>query len=64
LVRVISDRGEVKLTARICKEVKPGVISSTFHFPDAKVNEVTGDVCDGQSLCPEYKVVAVKISKA
>lgn len=64
LVQVVSARGQVTLTVRVSDEIKPGIISSTFHFPDARVNQVTGDVCDSQTLCPEYKVVAVKLSKA
>jgi formate dehydrogenase major subunit len=63
-VLVVSARGQVTLTARVSDEVKAGIISTTFHFPDTPVNQVTGDVCDSQAQCPEYKVVAVKLSKA
>jgi len=44
--------------------VKPGVISTTFHFPELLVNIVTSSVSDSEAKCPEFKVVAVRIRKA
>ena len=61
---VISARGKVDIKARITDEVKPGVMSTTFHFPEIMVNIITGDVHDSEAKCPEYKVVAVKIRKS
>ena len=63
-VRLFSARGEVTMTAQISQEVTPGILYTTFHFPDIMVNYITGDACDEESLCPEYKVVAVNIEKA
>ncbi|HBJ85682.1 MAG TPA: formate dehydrogenase subunit alpha, partial [Verrucomicrobiales bacterium] len=57
-VRLSSARGEVELEARVTDEVKPGILYTTFHFPDAMVNNVTGQGCDGDTMCPEYKVIA------
>lgn len=59
-----SPRGKVDVKARITDEVKPGVLSTTFHFPDIMVNNITSDVHDTEAMCPEYKVVAVKIRKS
>lgn len=59
-----SPRGKVDVKARITDEVKPGVLSTTFHFPDIMINNLTGDVHDSEAMCPEYKVVAVKIRKS
>jgi formate dehydrogenase major subunit len=59
-----SARGKVDVKARITNEVKPGVMSSTFHFPDIMMNNVTSDVHDSEAKCPEYKVVAVRIRKS
>ena len=61
IVRLFSARGEVELEARVTDEVKPGILYTTFHFPDAMVNNVTGQGCDGDTLCPEYKVVAADV---
>jgi formate dehydrogenase major subunit len=59
-----SPRGKVDVRARITDEVKPGVLSTTFHFPDIMVNMITSDVHDSEAMCPEYKVVAVRIRKS
>ncbi len=59
-----SPRGKVDVKARITDEVKPGILSTTFHFPDIMMNIITSDVHDTEAMCPEYKVVAVKIRKS
>ena len=45
--------------AKVSDEVKPGILYTTFHFPDNLVNVVTSSECDEDTMCPEYKVVAV-----
>ena len=59
-----SPRGKVDVKARITDEVKPGILSTTFHFPDIMINIITSDVHDTEAMCPEYKVVAVRIRKS
>ncbi|MFZ9031056.1 MAG: formate dehydrogenase subunit alpha [Robiginitalea sp.] len=59
-----SPRGKVDVKARITDEVRPGILSTTFHFPDIMVNNITSDVHDSEAMCPEYKVVAVRIRKS
>jgi len=63
-VKLTSDRGEIELLAEISHKLKPGVLFTTFHFPELMVNRITGDVSDTETLCPEYKVVAVDIKPA
>ncbi len=63
-VCVESPRGKVDVKARITDEVKQGVLSTTFHFPEIMINMITGDVHDSEAKCPEYKVVAVRIRKS
>ena len=58
-VRLFSARGEVNLKAQVSTDINPGVLFTTFHFPEAMVNNVTSNVTDTETLCPEYKVVAV-----
>ena len=58
-VRLFSDRGEINLKAQISNRVKPGVLYTTFHFPEFMVNRVTSDEADSETMCPEYKVVSV-----
>ena len=60
-VRLSSERGEIELTALVSEKVSPGVLFTTFHFPELMVNRITGDACDSETMCPEYKVVAVDV---
>lgn len=59
-----SPRGKVDVKAKITDEVNKGILSTTFHFPDIMINNITGDVHDSEAKCPEYKVVAVRIRKS
>jgi formate dehydrogenase major subunit len=59
-----SPRGKVDVKARITDEVKQGILSTTFHFPEIMINNLTGDIHDSEAMCPEYKVVAVRIKKS
>jgi len=62
-VSIKSACGEVTIKARITEEIRPGVVYTTFHFPEAMVNNVTGEGHDEETLCPECKVVAVEVEK-
>lgn len=63
-VRLFSDRGEINLTAQISDKVRPGVLYTTFHFPELMINRVTSDEADSETLCPEYKIVSVDFEAA
>ncbi|HQQ93452.1 MAG TPA: formate dehydrogenase subunit alpha [Bacteroidia bacterium] len=63
-VCVESPRGKVDIKAKITDEVKPGILSTTFHFPDLMLNVITSNEHDSEAMCPEYKVVAVNIRKS
>jgi len=60
---IVSNRGEVTLAVDVTKKVKPGILRTTFHFPEALVNMVTSAETDHETKCPEYKLVAVNIEK-
>lgn len=64
MVCVESPRGKVDLKARVTSEVRPGVLSSTFHFPEINLNVIGSDEHDVEALCPEYKVIAVNIRRS
>ena len=64
MVCVESDRGKVDIKAKLTDEVKQGILSTTFHFPEVMLNIITSDEHDSEALCPEYKVVAVNIRKS
>lgn len=64
MVCIESARGKIDVKAKITLEVKPGILSSTFHFPEVSMNILTSSITDSDALCPEYKVCAVRIRKS
>ena len=62
-VGIKSRAGETVLRALITDRVQPGVVYTTFHFPESGANVITTDNSDWATNCPEYKVTAVQISK-
>lgn len=64
MVCVESPRGKVDIKARISDQMKPGILSSTFHFPEVMLNIITSDEHCSEAMCPEYKVVSCRIRKA
>ncbi|RPD93035.1 formate dehydrogenase subunit alpha [Aureibaculum marinum] len=63
MVKIFSDRGSVTIPVKISKNVKKGVLRTTFHQPEVFINIITGSVGDKETLTPEYKVVAVDFEK-
>jgi formate dehydrogenase major subunit len=63
IVRIFSDRGSVNIPVKFSKNVKRGVLRTTFHQPEVFINIITGSVGDKETLTPEYKVVAVDFEK-
>ena len=62
-VGVASRAGETVLHATVTERVQPGVVYTTFHFPESGANVVTTDNSDWATNCPEYKVTAVQVIK-
>ncbi len=62
-VGVTSRAGETVMHATVTERVQPGVVYTTFHFPESGANVVTTDNSDWATNCPEYKVTAVQIVK-
>jgi formate dehydrogenase major subunit len=48
------------LHAVVTDRVQPGVVYTTFHFPESGANIVTTENSDWATNCPEYKVTAVQ----
>jgi formate dehydrogenase major subunit len=63
LVGLTSRSGEIVLPAEVTERVRPGVVYTTFHFPESGANVVTTENSDWATNCPEYKVTAVEIVK-
>jgi formate dehydrogenase major subunit len=62
-VGITSRAGETVLRARVSERMQPGVVYTTFHFPESGANVITTDNSDWATNCPEYKVTAVEVTK-
>ncbi|NML17873.1 formate dehydrogenase subunit alpha [Azohydromonas caseinilytica] len=62
-VGIASRAGETVLRARLSERMAPGVVYTTFHFPESGANVITTDSSDWATNCPEYKVTAVQVCK-
>ena len=60
-VGIESRAGETVLRAVISERMQPGVVYTTFHFPESGANVITTDNSDWATNCPEYKVTAVQV---
>jgi formate dehydrogenase major subunit len=60
-VELKSRSGATTLRAFITDRVAPGVVYTTFHYPETRANVVTTDNSDWATNCPEYKVTAVSV---
>jgi len=60
-VGVQSRAGETVLRAIVSSRMQPGVVYTTFHFPESGANVITTDNSDWATNCPEYKVTAVQV---
>lgn len=62
-VGIASRAGDTVLRASITDRVQPGVVYTTFHFPESGANVITTDNSDWATNCPEYKVTAVEVTR-
>ena len=60
-VGIRSRSGETVLRAHVTDKVQPGVVYTTFHFPESGANVITTDNSDWATNCPEFKVTAVQV---
>jgi formate dehydrogenase major subunit len=60
-VGLTSRAGDTVLRAKVSGKIAPGVVYTTFHFPETNANVVTTENSDWATNCPEYKVTAVEV---
>jgi formate dehydrogenase major subunit len=60
-VGINSRSGDTVLRAEVSERMQPGVVYTTFHFPESGANVITTDASDWATNCPEYKVTAVQV---
>jgi assimilatory nitrate reductase catalytic subunit len=62
---VASRRGEITLRAQVVKTIRPDTVFVPYHWPgERSANQLTIAAQDPVSKIPEYKVCAVRLSKA
>ena len=62
-IKVVSRRGEVKVTAKITEQVPPGLVWMAFHFRENCANWLTNPATDPVSRTAEFKACAVRLEK-
>jgi formate dehydrogenase major subunit len=62
-VGIQSRAGDTVLRAVVSERMQPGVVYTTFHFPESGANVITTDNSDWATNCPEFKVTAVQVAK-
>ena len=60
-VGIESRAGRTVMAAEVTDRMQPGVVYTTFHFPESGANVITTDSSDWATNCPEYKVTAVQV---
>ena len=60
-VGIESRSGRTVMRADVNERMQPGVVYTTFHFPESGANVITTDNSDWATNCPEYKVTAVEV---
>ena len=63
-VDVTSRRGKIRARIKVSPKAVSGTVFIPFHFAEAAANKLTNAALDPVSKIPEYKVCAVKLSKA
>jgi len=63
MVRVVSRRGHVDVTARVTAMAPEGLVFTSFHFPQVAINKLTNPARDPVAKIPELKVCAVRVEK-
>jgi formate dehydrogenase major subunit len=64
LVTIASRRGDIQARIKISRKAVAGTVFIPFHYAAAAANRLTHAALDPISGIPEYKVCAVKLSKA
>jgi formate dehydrogenase alpha subunit len=64
MVTIASRRGSIQARVRISAKAVPGTVFIPFHYAEAAANKLTNAALDPISGIPEFKVCAVKLSKA
>jgi formate dehydrogenase alpha subunit len=62
--RIESRHGAAEARVALDAGLAPGTVFLSFHFPETHANRVVGPAHDPESHCPEYKLTAVRVTRA
>jgi formate dehydrogenase major subunit len=63
LVRAITRRGELKVTARVTSGIKRNEVFMPFHYAECAANRLTHNALDPVAKIPEFKACAIRVEK-
>ena len=63
MVKAVTRRGEIKIGARVTKDIKKGIVFMPFHYKECAANVLTNNALDPVAAIPEFKACAVRIEK-
>lgn len=63
IVRVFTERGNIRVNVRVSDAPREGVIFIPFHFKESPANLLTNPALDKRAKIPEFKVCAARIEK-
>jgi formate dehydrogenase major subunit len=63
MVKAITRRGSIEISARVTPGIKKGEVFIPFHFVECAANTLTNNALDPTAAIPEFKACAVRIEK-
>lgn len=63
MILLVSRRGQVRVRAKVTRQVPKGMVWMAFHFRENNANWLTNDAFDDITMTAEYKACAVRIDK-
>jgi len=63
MIRAVTRRGKIDITARVTDDIKKGVVFIPFHYVECAANVLTNNALDPLAAIPEFKACAVRLEK-
>ncbi|HXW98613.1 MAG TPA: molybdopterin-dependent oxidoreductase, partial [Methanomicrobiales archaeon] len=63
MVRAVTRRGQIDITAKVTPDIKKGETFVPFHYVECAANMLTNNALDPVAKIPEFKACAVRVEK-